>query len=87
MEVTMEYLKKKRDIAVHEYTEAVKSAPTWKTAKYSKMLGRKPKTDADMTSELISYIQSLNMISQAYFEKDVWSFEKQVTELPGGAVD
>ena len=87
MEITMELLKNKRDEAVLEYTIAVKNAPTWKTAKYSKMLGRKPATDADMTSELISYIQSLNMISQAYFKKDVWSFEEQVTELKGGAVD
>ena len=87
MEVTMEYLKNKRDVAVHEYTEAVKSAPTWKTARYSKMLGRKPKTDADLTQELTSYIQNLNMISQAYFGKDVWSFDEQVTELKGGAID
>ena len=87
MEVTMELLKNKRDVAVLEYTEAVKNAPTWKTARYSKMLQRKPKTDADLTQELTSYIQNLNMISQAYFGKDVWSFDEQVTELKGGAVD
>ena len=87
MEVTMELLKNKRDEAVLEYTEAVKNAPTWKTARYSKMLQRKPKTDADLTQELTSYIQNLNMISQAYFGKDVWSFDEQVTELKGGAID
>ena len=87
MEITMEYLKKKRDVAVHEYTEAVKNAPTWKTARYSKLLNRKPSTDADLTNELTSYIQNLNMIAQAYFGKDVWSFEEQVTELKGGAID
>ena len=87
MEITMELLKNKRDEAVLEYTVAVKNAPTWKTARYSKLLNRKPSTDADLTNELTSYIQNLNMISQAYFGKDVWSFEEQVTELKGGAID
>ena len=87
MEITMELLKNKRDEAVLEYTIAVKNAPTWKTARYSKLLNRKPSTDADLTNELTSYIQNLNMISQAYFGKDVWSFEEQVTELKGGAID
>jgi hypothetical protein len=85
--MTIEQIKSKRDERVAQYLKDIKGAPTWKTARYNKLIGSKPKTDADLTSELTNYLRNLNMISQAYFGKDVWQFDEPSAELEGSAID
>jgi hypothetical protein len=87
MEITIDSIKKQRDEAVAKYMESIKNAPTWKTARYNRLIGAKPKTDSDLTNELTSFLRSLNMVSQAYFDKDVWNFPEESGELEGGAID
>ena len=85
--MTYEQIKAKRDARIEQYLRDMAVAPTWKTAKFNRLTNSKPKTDADLTNELTTYLRNLNMVSQAYFRKDVWQFEEETAELQGGAID